>query len=99
MIGKFGMLTNMSRFAHMLPPTISGCGATRITCEPVDPPTLFPSASDGLKKNGPVRRLVVVVTSRLQAPPLLNAAPPNAMKRSMCGKNMLLSYVCADAGA
>jgi hypothetical protein len=48
----------------MLPPTISGWGATRITCEPVVPPTLFGSARDGSKKNGPVTRLVVVVTSR-----------------------------------
>ena len=60
---------------------------------------MLPSASAGLKKNGPVKRLVVDVTSRLHAAPLLNAAPPNAMKRSMCGKKMLLSYVCADAGA
>ncbi len=32
-------LSQLSRFDHMFPPTISGYGATRCTCDPVLPPT------------------------------------------------------------
>ena len=40
---------------------------------------------------GPVRRAVVGEIWRVNGPPLLYAAPPNATKRSICGKYVLVS--------
>src|SRR5438105_10738885 len=47
-VGVPGIFTYISRLVHMLPPTIE-LGPVRCTCEPVDPPTLLPSAFEGSK--------------------------------------------------
>ena len=51
-------IRKMSRFCHICPPVIDA-GKTRLTFEPVVPPTLLPSARLGSNRYGPIGRVVV----------------------------------------
>ena len=86
------MFLTQSRFCHMFPPAM-GVGSTRVTLEPVVPPTLLPSALLGSNRNGPVSRGTdgLFSSRRMYGPPVFQAAPPNAMKRSAIGRKPLLS--------